>query len=545
MSLGYKSKSIVGGPLEEKVLDQLSARKAVIKKRNDRSTEDLLFLNSTTGWVKMTSAVDVSTETDIKGNPVYSNDASKKNVLLGGTLNSGSIQGGIFNDTDNAYKKSDMLGYRPMAGITGFKVDSKNTFGTLRVATVDFKANSIEQLDDLEQLFLRPGFSVLLEWGHSLYLDNKGTLGKTIKTFPDFFTGKSAKKIYEEIESLQKGSNYNYDAMYGFIKNFAWSYNLDGGYDCKVDLVSRGELIESLEILVPPSTSTNSVDPSYYNSTSWTTALHLFLNTIKEVPAEVFFTGNDADIKSADKEFNDRVIEALKSTVEPLWNDLSSLLFVEGRELNIKQITIPNQEGSEENVSSEKYIQLGPLLELINLVFLINSDKDDNKIIRFKTENFLTPTPFFTFPQHFALDPFICIIPKPGKPPEPEDSHVGYNIAHQTTPIPGIKDQAGDIIGGEEEILNIYLNINYILDCFQITSESSEKTVLNFVQTILRGVNENLGYINDLDIHFAEEESNYYIVDRKITPSKEDLVDSNIDLVGLSSMLENLSFTKK
>jgi len=545
MSLGYKSKSIVGGPLEEKVLDQLSARKAVIKKRNDRSTEDLLFLNSTTGWVKMTSAVDVSTETDIKGNPVYSNDTSKKNVLLGGTLNSGSIQGGIFNDTDNAYKKSDMLGYRPMAGITGFKVDSKNTFGTLRVATVDFKANSIEQLDDLEQLFLRPGFSVLLEWGHSLYLDNKGTLGKTIKTFPDFFTGKSAKKIYEEIESLQKGSNYNYDAMYGFIKNFAWSYNLDGGYDCKVDLVSRGELIESLEILVPPSTSTNSVDPSYYNSTSWTTALHLFLNTIKEVPAEVFFTGNDADIKSADKEFNDRVIEALKSTVEPLWNDLSSLLFVEGRELNIKQITIPNQEGSEENVSSEKYIQLGPLLELINLVFLINSDKDDNKIIRFKTENFLTPTPFFTFPQHFALDPFICIIPKPGKPPEPEDSHVGYNIAHQTTPIPGIKDQAGDIIGGEEEILNIYLNINYILDCFQITSESSEKTVLNFVQTILRGVNENLGYINDLDIHFAEEESNYYIVDRKITPSKEDLVDSNIDLVGLSSMLENLSFTSK
>ena len=145
MSLGYKSKSIVGGPLEEKVLDQLSARKAVIKKRNDRSTEDLLFLNSTTGWVKMTSAVDVSTETDIKGNPVYSNDTSKKNVLLGGTLNSGSIQGGIFNDTDNAYKKSDMLGYRPMAGITGFKVDSKNTFGTLRVATVDFKANSIEQ----------------------------------------------------------------------------------------------------------------------------------------------------------------------------------------------------------------------------------------------------------------------------------------------------------------------------------------------------------------------------------------------------------------
>ena len=545
MSLGYNSKSIVGGPLEEKVLDQLSARKAVIKKRNDRSTEDLLFLNSTTGWVKMTSAVDVSTETDIKGNPVYSNDTSKKNVLLGGTLNSGSIQGGIFNDTDNAYKKSDMLGYRPMAGITGFKVDSKNTFGTLRVATVDFKANSIEQLDDLEQLFLRPGFSVLLEWGHSLYLDNKGTLGKTIKTFPDFFTGKSAKKIYEEIESLQKGSNYNYDAMYGFIKNFAWSYNLDGGYDCKVDLVSRGELIESLEILVPPSTSTNSVDPSYYNSTSWTTALHLFLNTIKEVPAEVFFTGNDADIKSADKKFNDRVIEALKSTVDPLWKDLSGLLFVEGRELNIKQITIPNQEGNEENVSSEKYIQLGPLLELINLVFLINSDKDDNKIIRFKTDNFLTPTPFFTFPQHFALDPFICIIPKPGKPPEPENIHVGYNIAHQTTPIPGIKDQARDTIGGEEEILNIYLNINYILDCFQNTSESSEKTVLNFVQTILRGVNENLGYINDLDIHFAEEESNYYIVDRKVTPSKEDLVDSNIDLVGLNSMLENLSFTSK
>ena len=554
MSLGYKSKSIVGGPLEEKVLDQLSARKAVIKKRNDRSTEDLLFLNSTTGWVKMTSAVDVSTETDIKGNPVYSNDTSKKNVLLGGTLNSGSIQGGIFNDTDNAYKKSDMLGYRPMAGITGFKVDSKNTFGTLRVATVDFKANSIEQLDDLEQLFLRPGFSVLLEWGHSLYLDNKGTLGKTIKTFPDFFTGKSAKKIYEEIESLQKGSNYNYDAMYGFIKNFAWSYNLDGGYDCKVDLVSRGELIESLEILVPPSTSTNqnykkSDDSTSYNPTSWTTALHLFLNTIKEVPAKSFFndpTAN-ADLKSVEKEFNDKVIEALNDKTPILWNELSSILFVDARELNIKQVSIKNQEGSPENESSEKYIQFGPFLELINSVFLISSDKKDenenDKIVKFKTDNYLTPTPFFTFPQHFALDPFICIIPKFGKPAGA--NYVGYNIAHQTPPDPVLIDQPTDTIGGEQEILNIYLNINYILDCFQITSVSSEKTVLNFVQTILRGVNENLGYINDLDIHFAEEESNYYIVDRKITPSKEDLVDSNIDLVGLNSMLENLSFTSK
>ena len=535
MSLGYNSKSIIGGPLNPKVLDQLRARKAVIKKRNDRTTDDLLYLNSTTGWVKMTSAVDVYTGDDINGNPVYSNDASKKNVLLGGTQNSGSIQGGIFNDTDNAYKKSDMLGYRPMAGITGFKVNSKNTFGTLRVATVDFKANSIEQLDDLEQLFLRPGFSVLLEWGHSLYLDNKGSLQKTIKTFPDFFTGKSSEKIYEKIESLQISSNYNYDAMYGFIKNFVWSYNLDGGYDCKADLVSRGELIESLEILVPPSTSTNQKyeEPEkaiYYNPTSWTTALHLFLNTIKNAPFSPLL----------DDENNAKVLEAaLTKDIGDIYNSLKKSLEESKRDFNVKRIMFLNEIEGEAKSAYTNYVTLGTLLELINIVFLLD-DNNGDKIIKFNSGDEKTPTSFFTFTQHFAIDPFICILPKQGTHSLPfvnpnQTTQFGYNIAMENA----------ELKGGESEILNIYLNVDYILDCWQSTSEGSDKNVVTFVKSILLGVNENLGHINDLDLHNEENKQTFYVVDRKVTPSKEDLVDSNIDLVGLNSMLENLSFTSK
>ena len=540
MSLGYNSKSIIGGSLNPKVLDQLSARKAVIKKRNDRTTDDILYLNSTTGWVKMTSAVDVYTEDDINGNPVYSNDTSKKNVLLGGTQNSGSIQGGIFNDTDNAYKKSDMLGYRPMAGITGFKVNSKNTFGTLRVATVDFKANSIEQLDDLEQLFLRPGFSVLLEWGHSLYLDNKGSLQKTIKTFPDFFTGQSSEGIYNKIKELQESSNYNYDAMYGFIKNFAWSYNLDGGYDCKVDLVSRGELIESLDILVPPLSSTDDpkeIDDSY-TPEKWTTSLHLMLYIINEMQPLLF--GRDS--QNSD-EFN----EAFKQTKlsEGIYNTLKTNLEISGRKFKVKNVSFLKNKDSKDTTWS-KYIQLGVLLELINTVFLL----DDNrgiKIVKFNTGGIKIPllpsnknTPFFTFTQHFAIDPFICILPKQGTHSLPsvnpnQTTKFGYNIAMENA----------ELKGGESEILNIYLNVDYILDCWQSTSEGSDKNVVTFVKSILNGMNETLGYINDLDIHYEEEETTYYIVDRKVTPSKEDLANSNIDLVGLNSMLENLSFTSK
>ena len=76
---------------------------------------------------------------------------------------------------------------------------------------------------------MRVGFTILLEWGHTQYFNNEGEYQTqdtfVTKPFQGLFDGKSTfddilKKIREEREL----KSYNYDAFFGKIKNFNWSF---------------------------------------------------------------------------------------------------------------------------------------------------------------------------------------------------------------------------------------------------------------------------------------------------------------------------------
>ena len=42
----------------------------------------------------------------------------------------------------------------------------------------------------------------------------------------------------------------NYEAVYGKITNFKWSFGSDGSYSCEVKLIGMGSVIESLKLNV-------------------------------------------------------------------------------------------------------------------------------------------------------------------------------------------------------------------------------------------------------------------------------------------------------
>ena len=52
MAAGYNASSIIGGPLDQDVLKQLEQRESLYTKRTGRDTDQLLYLNSKTGWGK-------------------------------------------------------------------------------------------------------------------------------------------------------------------------------------------------------------------------------------------------------------------------------------------------------------------------------------------------------------------------------------------------------------------------------------------------------------------------------------------------------------
>jgi hypothetical protein len=246
--------SIFKDTFTEKVKDQLTVRGNAFLKR---TSNDIIYINGRTAWARMVSGVDIGGDSKL----------AKENILQGGLLqNDGkSLRQGVGNNfTSNAYSNktndtNNFYGLRPMPGITSISVQSKSAYGSVRVATVTFNCWDIRQLELLELLYMRPGFVLLLEWGWLPYLDNKGNISTNLKNnFYDIFdssrvspkTGKSISLHERLIEVYNKSqeNDANYEGILGYIKNYSWSQRPDGGYDCTTEIISTGEVLESLKV---------------------------------------------------------------------------------------------------------------------------------------------------------------------------------------------------------------------------------------------------------------------------------------------------------
>jgi hypothetical protein len=267
-----------------------------------RSSEEIIYLNANTAWVKLISSVNIDNQTiiqnrslsDLQG--IGENKLAEKFVLFNGVTDnnleeqrSGISSTNSILGNNNAYGiGGNDFGIQPMMGIKSANIKFENR-GSLRRASVQIKAFNKIQFDIIDVLYIRLGFSMLLEWGNSMYFDNSGKLQKGSEInnslATEFLSGKGKSKkisintpaftdeiqgapnqrtdVFKEIsksltyvdflqliEENRKNSNGNYDAMFAKVSNFHWTFNKDGSYDITLDLVSLGDVIESFKINV-------------------------------------------------------------------------------------------------------------------------------------------------------------------------------------------------------------------------------------------------------------------------------------------------------
>jgi hypothetical protein len=233
--------SIFRNTFQDDIKASLAARQNAM---TSRTPDVIQYLNSRNSFIRMTSSVNVGNDNGA---------LAKKNVLLGGTLNpNGGLKSGVGN-ANEAYSTrtpggtTNRLGLRPMAGITSMDIKSKSAYGSLREAVVNFQCWDIHQLEELELLYMRPGYTVLVEWGWLPHLNNSGKLVTTPPSFYDILNkGVTDRRvIFKQLYDKSTASGGNYDAMFGYIKNYQWSARPDGGYDCQTTIISTGEIIES------------------------------------------------------------------------------------------------------------------------------------------------------------------------------------------------------------------------------------------------------------------------------------------------------------
>lgn len=148
------------------------------------------------------------------------------------------------------------FGKQPMPGIVSAEIKCLNR-GSIRSATVQIKAHNQFQFDLLELLYMRLGYTMLLEWGHMNYIDNKGKRQKVGTTLTEtlFFKNeeRDQNEVLEKIQEQRVNYQGNVDAFFGRVTNFSWQFSPDGTYDITLELYTLGDIVESLAINVPVS----------------------------------------------------------------------------------------------------------------------------------------------------------------------------------------------------------------------------------------------------------------------------------------------------
>ena len=296
---------ILGEPFESFVNIQVDIRQKSLG-RKQKTTDDLKVFNANTPWIRLSSSVEIeegrakklASSLGVSLGSVVGRNLAKKLVLFAGVADGanadGSQKGGITQggfDGSYGFLTGTAQGYKPMPGITSISTSYKNN-GSLKQAQIQLKCFSRTQFEAIETIYLRLGYTMTLEWGHSLYYNNGGKIqNMTSLQVPNIlFTesvinpreegkaaaakagtdsnrrdaayydaerkaranlakrGKMPVRIREVIQQNREKTGGNYDAMLAKVSNFSWTLNSDLSYTVVLSLISVGDIIDSLKM---------------------------------------------------------------------------------------------------------------------------------------------------------------------------------------------------------------------------------------------------------------------------------------------------------
>lgn len=508
----------------------------------NRTSEQISYLNAKTGWCKLVSGVDIK-DAALINNPIFrsidrkGSDLAKSFILFNGIstqinplLNSYGIGGSL-----------DIYGSRPTMGIQSARITHENR-GSLRRAEVKIKAFSTAQFEIIDILYLRLGFSILLEWGHSMYIKNNDVfeINPQDSLASEFLEGGfSYEEFLRKIHKKRLTSEGNYDAMFAKVSNFHYTFNPDGSYDITLNLISAGDIIESLKInsLLSPTIDIN--DSSTVDSWAKESTIGTFLYFLKEncktkaslnvnpnvgigrgqgsaaANAGASLAGMNYTAKIRNLVINDNIktdsnfTNLLKfpinvSLFEPNHIDCLSAYYLQG-----------------DYTVDLYYVRLGTFLQFIQN-YIIPRIIVNNTNIPSLFIDYDTPTNIMNLDSlQVGIDPDICLVNRSIEPNPGETINFGFEATDLF-----INQDLSTLDFQYGNIMNIYVNFNVIINTIKnLKNDQGNVFLFDFLKEILNKINEGLGGINDLDIFIDETENKIKIIDKNPLNKLENVVD--------------------
>ena len=578
--------NIAGSPFQPYVATQIEKRKNILNK-DYRDSSELNWLTNKNVWVRISSGANVK-----YGNKRYQglegDELSKKYILQGGVLNhlpgadTYTLRSGISSDGAYGIGGTD-FGFTPMPGLTDISIKTGGKLGTLKETTFNFVCHNMEQLNLMEALYMKLGFGVLVEWGHTYYIDN-GT--EKIESTPQplqFYGIHNKEDLMEAITTNRKYHSGNYDASWGTVKNFSYTLEGNGRFNCQVQLVGAGDILESLKVNlsgefkanITGSSNTGSMYPvvadanlsllnnalyhiyqnNVINQGNVTGALIDYSKTYQKWLDYIFkshinisdFTSNPELIR---KGFNYRLINEpgmnkntggdIDSKVYPIVPTTFFSRLIMGYEINGEGL---NQNDATKPGLEQVYITLGHLLLLIKYTGGLQQKQDANS--NSKPYIYVDVNPdtnrCYTFQGHCSLDPSICLIGS-NQLPFGITSRIFNDIQ---TNFPFFDN---DGTGGR--FMYTLVNIDWVASLMKKWRTSNTKGNVYFVdlvKDILDGISKATGGYNEFRIVPDDDSRCVRIIDDRRTTSPGQLIPNytEIPILGKKSIVYNFNYTSK
>jgi hypothetical protein len=582
------SRSIIGESFKPYVRDQISLRQTKLANRF-RDEDTLKYITSKTSWVRLSSGVDIYDDSVLNGVQVRDTSISRtQNITLSGNL---LAKAHVLKNFENTEVNSAFVRYGavwdnasqgvvPLPGIISVDVKSLNK-GSLREATVQIVCHSLAQFKIIEALYLKLKYSMLLEWGHSYWYDSNifKSDNKTVNStynvlrsdMPDwvhegYLDGKFNQDVLLEIlEKQRQEFSGNYDAFLGYVKNFTWSIRKDGGYDITLNLISMGDIIESLKLNInyPGSASTKSSTSETISSSEGLpstiankskSSLNQILYAIQQLTNTrgdgVHIHGyNENDLYGLNGAGIIAITKALSNYdlvyynyANPIEiekpNEASNILAINEAIAYSFEKLLPLNEDGTPSKHKFSYLKLGALLRIIESFLL----KYETSVVKngsykplFYIDHDYDTNLCLTLPQQCSTDPRVCLLrPAPpfynftsirltGVSIEETLENVDYGYG---TYRPLLGSSPTPFIG---RFMHIPVNIDYITSVLNDNIDEEGKISLyDFLTKLMKGIQTTIGSINDFEVTYDEVTNHFIIRDNSIIPGAEKLLNREV-----------------
>jgi hypothetical protein len=523
--------NILGEEFKQYVFNQIDVRQSIHGAGGqssplNRDPKYLNYLNNRNAWVKMASGVSLVDEIDGEKLPEkltglsrlqsisndlgdsssniilkkYNSTGLAKNFVLFNTLSNLNFEKGnqkfsnytfrsgiqksqeSWLDVDSSYGfGGTAMGFQPTPGIIDVSIDCVNR-GSIRKATVTLKAYNRYQFSIIEMLYLRLGYIMMLEWGWDKYAIEEGgnyiikDTGNTI--IEDLWfknISPTQTQMISTIETYREKYNGNYDGFFGKVNNFTWNFNPDGSYDITINLITVGDVVESLKV---------NVDAPIQSSQN-ITAKQKEIKDSTGITEGSIFNAAGGDVLS----------QYLLSIILNRTNsDVKVLKFSERIKDNSKKFSTPPE--------LDYFITLGDFLKKIEELVIPTQKPSENvkeKVIKIETDrntNYIS-----CFYNQIPFDPKVCIFTTLWG----ESFIDKYSYLSNPLPLSKLDSLTYKFMESKEgfvagKLMNIYMNIDFLLK--KINSNLDEKgdlSLYKLVESICSGLNDALGNVNNLE----------------------------------------------